>query len=67
MSDTRILLDVLHLRGIAGLGVGLLVGIANGEDIVQLVISGDVEAVEEELALLIRQQEAHGTTEATGA
>ena len=28
------LLDVLHLQGIARLGVGLLVGVANGEDVV---------------------------------
>ena len=48
-----ILLDVFNLRSIAGLGVGLLVRVADGEDVVQLVVSGDVEAVEEELAFLV--------------
>ena len=43
----------LHLRGITRLGIGLFVGIADGNDVVQLVIGGDVETVEEELAFLV--------------
>jgi len=61
------LLDVFHLRRIARLGIGLLIGVADGEDIIQLIVNGDVKAVEEELALLIRKKKAHGTTKTTGA
>ena len=59
------LLDVLHLRSIAGLGIGLLVGVADGEDVVQFVVGRDVKTVEEKLAFLVRQQEAHRTAKAT--
>ena len=45
----RYLFNVLHLRGIAGLGIGLFVRIADGDDIVQFIVFGDVETVEEEL------------------
>lgn len=61
------LLDVLHLRGIAGFGCGLLVGVADGEDVIQLVIGGNVKTVEEELTLLVRYQHSYGSTETTGA
>ena len=53
VPECLILLDVLHLRGIARLGGGLFVGIADGEDVIQLVISGNVETIEEELTLLV--------------
>ena len=50
-----ILFNVLHFGGITGLGIGLFVGVADGDDVVQFVVSRDVETVEEELALLVRQ------------
>ena len=43
----------LYLRCIAGLGVRGLVGIADGKDVVKLIVGGDVETVEEELALVV--------------
>ena len=62
-----ILFDIFHFRGITRLGIGLFVGIADGDDVIQLVVGRDVETVEEELALLIRQQEAYGTAQTAGA
>ena len=55
------LLNILHLRGVAGLCVRLLVGVSDREDIVQFIVRGDVEAVKEELALLVGQQETYGS------
>jgi hypothetical protein len=57
----KILLNILHLRGVAGLCVRLLVGVSDRENIVQFIIRGDIEAVKEELALLIGQQETYGS------
>jgi hypothetical protein len=48
-----VLLNKLYLFGIARLGVGGLVGVADGKDVVELVIGGDVETLEEELALIV--------------
>ena len=48
-----LILDVFHFRGIARLGIGLLVRVADGEDVVQLVVSGDIKTVEKELAFLV--------------
>ena len=47
--DVLELFNVFHLRCIAGLGIGLFVRIADGDDIVQFIVFGDVETVEEEL------------------
>ena len=55
LARSRYLLDELHFRGITWLRIGLLVRIADGDDIVQLVVGRDIETVEEELALLVRQ------------
>jgi hypothetical protein len=48
-----VLLDKLYLFGVARLGVGGLVGVADGKDVVKLEIGGDVEALKEELALIV--------------
>lgn len=53
VQNKRYLLDILHLRTVAGLGVGLFVGITDSDDVVQLIALGDVKAVEEELAFLV--------------
>ena len=50
-----------------GLASGCSFRVADGEDVVQLIVSRDVKAVEEELAFLVRQQKAHWATETTGA
>jgi hypothetical protein len=47
------LLDILYLRSVARLGVGLFVGITDSDDVVQLIVLGDVKTVEEELALVV--------------
>ena len=47
------LLNVLHLRGIAGFGIGLLVRVADGNNIVQLIVGRNVKTIKEELAFLV--------------
>ena len=46
-------LNILHLRGVAGLCVGLFVGVAYREDVVQLVVRGDVETFEDFVSLIL--------------
>ena len=49
----KILLNILHLRGVTGLCVGLFVGVADREDVVQLVVRGDVETIEDFVSLIL--------------
>ena len=62
-----LLFNELHLRCIAGLCGGLLVGISHGEDIEQFVAFAEAQALEVWLGFFRGVEEAHGASKAAGA
>ena len=54
-------LDVFYLAFIAGLCLWLLVGIADGNDVVQLIVLWDVKTVKEELGFRIGLDKTYWT------
>jgi hypothetical protein len=61
------LTDVLYFGVIAGFGSGLLVGISNSDNIKELVISGNVQAVAECLGFEVGGEGAYRACLNTGA
>ena len=63
----KALFDEQHFAVIAWLSLGRFIGIADGQDVVDLIVDGDAQCFTEELGLGIGLEETDDTAETTGA
>ena len=63
----KALFDEQHFAVIAWLSLGRFIGIADGQDVVDLIVDGDAQCFTEELGLGIALDKTDDTTETAGA